>query len=122
MKIFISQPMSGRTEEEILKERAMAIHDLKGMYGDKVEFLYSYFPDPEPALRLLGRALEVMADADMAIFIDGWRNSRGCRIEYLCAGEYGIKTAELIYMRQYPCVYDPEYTIDDVIKGGYYED
>lgn len=97
MKIFISQPMAGRTEEEILIERNLAIEDLKTLFGDKIEILHSYYSDPKPPLYLLGKALQTMAYADMACFIDGWRESRGCAIEYECASRYGIECFELLY-------------------------
>lgn len=97
MKIFISQPMAGRTEEEILTERNLAIEDLKNLFGDKVEILHSYRNDPKPPLYLLGTAIQKMAYADMVCFIDGWRESRGCMIEYECAVMYDLDCYELSY-------------------------
>ena len=38
----------------------------------------------------LGKSLELLADADIAVFAKGWREARGCQIEFKCAKEYGI--------------------------------
>lgn len=43
MKIFISQPMRGKTDAEILAERERAIKDAKAKWGDDVEVLESFF-------------------------------------------------------------------------------
>ena len=44
MKIFISQPMRGKTDAEILAERERAIKAAKAKWGDDVEVLESFFP------------------------------------------------------------------------------
>ena len=43
MKIFISQPMRGKTDAEILAERERAINAAKDELGDDVEVLESFF-------------------------------------------------------------------------------
>ena len=99
LKIFISQPMNGKTEEEILKERYEAIkcikNDLECM-GQDIEIIDSYFEDYNPnegciPLKYLAKSLELLADADIALFIGEWHKYRGCKIEYECAKQYGIK-------------------------------
>ena len=42
-KLFISQPMRGRTDEEILAERKNAIETAKWMIGEDVEAIDSFF-------------------------------------------------------------------------------
>lgn len=32
----------------------------------------------------------------MVYFLPGWKDSRGCKIEYQCAMEYGLKCFELL--------------------------
>ena len=91
-KLFISQPMRGKTEEEILKERKALIADAAvALRTDDVEVLDTYFQHlDKPPLQLLARSLEKMADADAVIFAPGWRDARGCRVERLAAAEYGV--------------------------------
>lgn len=67
MKIFISQPMRGKTDAEILAERERVIKDAKAKWGDDVEVLESFFqgaPAEAKPLWFLGESLKVMADAD----------------------------------------------------------
>ena len=98
MKLFISQPMKDKSAEEILEERERIIIHCKEMYGDDLEVIKSYFEqEPEsknPALYNLGKSLILLADADVAYFAKGWENARGCKIENICAIEYGIEVVE----------------------------
>lgn len=92
-KVFISQPMSGKTREEIASERADAIEMALDMCGE-VEIINSVFTDTvesknEP-LYNLGRSLILMAEADIIMFAPGWENARGCRIEHDCALAYNV--------------------------------
>lgn len=95
MKIFISQPMNGLTDEEILSKRNRVIEEVKNIYGEDVEVIDSFFKDYDPkgncALKYLSKSIEMLADADLAVFVDNWGQYRGCRIEHLCAVNYGIK-------------------------------
>lgn len=100
-KVFISQPMKDRTEEEILKEREItAKKAIKFVYGeeDDVEIIDTYFKDftgskNEP-LKFLARSLDLLAEAGIAVFAKRWDEARGCRIEHMCAEEYGIPIIE----------------------------
>lgn len=92
-RIFISQPMNGKTEQEILLNRMAAttviyrLHPLTRIY-----FLDSFITgakDVNP-LFCLGHSLQALSKADEAWFIDGWQESRGCRIEHACCVEYNI--------------------------------
>lgn len=97
IKLFISQPMRDKTNEEIERERQNAIQSVKEKYGDDVEAIDSFFKDaPHDAkpLWFLGKSLELLASADVAYFCKGWENYRGCRIENQCAIEYGITAIE----------------------------
>lgn len=96
-KLFISQPMSARTDSEIEQVRAAAITSVKQLLGDDVEIVDSYIKDPPrqaKPLWLLGKSIEVLSTADIAYFVKGWEDMRGCRIERLCAQEYGIEIIE----------------------------
>ena len=92
-KIFISQPMKGKSNEEIKKEREVIIDEIsKKLDGEDFEVLDTVFEDFDGAtpLKFLAKSLMVMADADAVYFADVWRGARGCRIENRCAVAYGL--------------------------------
>lgn len=92
-KIFISQPMKGKTNEEIKRDRELIIKDIEDMMeGDPFEIMDTVFEDFDGAkpLKFLAKSLMVLADADAVYFADGWRETRGCRIENRCAVAYGL--------------------------------
>lgn len=89
-KLFISQPMKGKSEEEILRERAGAIAETERLLGEPVEALETYFGKDYRPLEFLGKSIMYLAQADVAYFAPGWWDARGCKIEHACAAEYGI--------------------------------
>ena len=92
-KIFISQPMNGKTTEEIENERNYIIERLRE--NESVEIIDSFFKDkPYEASPLwyLGESIKLMSEADVVFFCNGWQTARGCQIEHDCALEYGIDT------------------------------
>ncbi len=94
-KLFISQPMNGKTDAEILAVREKAVQSAERNLGEKVEVIDSFIQDsPVGASPLwyLGKSLELMSTADVVYFVKGWENARGCKIENQCAVEYGIAT------------------------------
>lgn len=98
MKIFISQPMRGKTDTEITKERNKTISTAKELYGEDVEVIDSFFqsaPTDAKPLWFLGKSLELLSGADVAVFCPGWEDARGCRIEHDCCVEYGIECLHL---------------------------
>lgn len=104
MNVFISQPMNGKKTEEIECEREEFVNDLKKYLGEDINILDTifHFAEDVPSLVYLGRSLEVLAKADLSVFMDGWENARGCRIEYNAAKDYGVPTLEL-NGAWYPC-------------------
>lgn len=94
-KLFISQPMRGKTDEEILEVRKRAIESAERNIGEPVEVIDSFFqsaPADATPLWFLGKSLMLLSTADVAYFARGWEEARGCRIENMCAIEYGIDT------------------------------
>lgn len=94
-KLFISQPMNGKTNEEILSVRKKAIEDTEAQIGEPVEALESFFQDaPHEAAPLwfLGESLKLLGQADVAYFAFGWETARGCRIEHEAAIAYYTET------------------------------
>lgn len=94
MKVFISQPMKDKTDEEIKIEREHLIKCAKERYGDDIEivdsFLESASHDAKP-LWFLGESIKKLAEADVAYFAKDWETARGCKIEHTCAIEYGLE-------------------------------
>ena len=78
-KIFISQPMKDKTDDEILAEREKAIKKAEEKIGEPVEVIDSFFqsaPADARPLWFLGKALELLSIADVAYFADGWTDAR----------------------------------------------
>ena len=93
MKLFISQPMRDKTNEEIKEERAKIIAEVKAEYND-VEVIDSFFenaPHDAKPLWFLGKNFELLSTADVAYFATGWDKYRGCKMEHTACQEYGIK-------------------------------
>ena len=98
-KLFISQPMKGKTDEEIEAERAKAVEEAKAVLNDDVEVIDSFFKDAPADARplwFLGKSVELLSGADAAYFAKDWDKYRGCKIEHTCAVEYGIKVIEYV--------------------------
>ena len=96
-KLFISQPMRGKTDEEILAVREKAIESAERNFGEPFEVIDSFFqsaPVGANSLWFLGKSLELLSTADVVYFAKGWENARGCRIENTCTIEYGIDVIE----------------------------
>ena len=95
--VFISQPMNGLSDEDILAAREEAIQNIKNQLGDDIEIADSYFkeefevsPEANRGLFFLAASLKMLAQSTHAYFCDGWEAARGCNIEHLCAEEYEI--------------------------------
>ena len=67
-KLFISQPMKDKTDEEILKVREKAIKSAESKLGEKIEVIDSFFqnaPHDAKPLWFLGKSLELLSNADI---------------------------------------------------------
>lgn len=97
-KLFISQPMKGLTDEEILKAREEIKTRAEQVIGEQVELIDSFVEDYPKEINksipvwYLGKSILFLSQADIAYFGGDWRNARGCKIEYEVANAYGIKT------------------------------
>lgn len=101
MKTFyLSQPVYGRTQAELLREREKAEEKLRGAFGDGNQVIWSSVEQDldcamgkSAALRLAGTVLK-LGTADAAFFCPGWDGARGCRIEHEICKACGIETTE----------------------------
>lgn len=96
-RLFISQPMKGKTDEEIIKERELAIEEAKKALNDDVTIIDSFFqgaPADAKPLWFLGKSFELLSTADIAYFAKDWEKYRGCKMEHEAAIQYGIQVLE----------------------------
>lgn len=98
IKVFISQPMKGLNEKEILETRNRAMREVEAKFSKcQIEFLSGYTvekPDEDAkniAVWYLGRSIKILSQADYAYFTPGWKAKRGCCIEHAICERYGIK-------------------------------
>lgn len=104
MKAMLSQPMAGKTDDEIIATREKAIACLKAKDYEIVNTLFTdewYSKEAMAScgvvqipLCFLAKSLENMSLCHAAYFCKGWENARGCRIEHEAAKAYGL---EIIY-------------------------
>ena len=114
--VFISVPMSGRDEKDILKDiedakrlyldrTGMGIHDVAfnnnyatGRIGldfkrkDAEDHGTIWIPPKNERLWLTGGALKWLSYCDEAVFYGDWQNSKGCTVEKAACDAYGITT------------------------------
>ena len=96
-RLFISQPMRGKTDEQILAEREKAVRSAKEYLGEEVEVIDTFYTDfskDAKPLEYIARSIKDLATADIAYFAPGWNEFRGCKIEHMCAVEYGMDRIE----------------------------
>ena len=92
MKIMISQPMNGLTEEEIRKHREYWVSVLKSQGHEVVDSIFKETPKSKNIpLHYLADSLRLMADVDAVLFLTGWCVARGCIIEHECCEQYGVR-------------------------------
>lgn len=94
MKVFISQPMNGKTDEQIKQERLSVIERLKHMFDGEIEIIDSFIeevPYDVTPLWYLGESIKSLDKADVAFFCKDWEKLNGCTIEHECAVRYGIE-------------------------------
>lgn len=96
-KLYVSQPMKGKTDKQILEVNHEALVLAIMKYKEEIMLIDSFFqgaPHDAKPLWFLGKALELLSTADIVYFAPGWEEARGCRIEHECAKEYGIQIME----------------------------
>lgn len=101
---MISQPMAGKTDDEIVRTRDRALMALEQRGYSTVNTLFAdeWCRTEAMAERgvvqiplfFLAKSLESMSLCHAVYFCKGWENARGCRIEHDAAKAYGL---EIIY-------------------------
>ena len=96
--LFISQPFSGRTEEEVFEERAKILSKVEEIYKEKFSVIDQYHQTaPEGAGRFyyLSQDILMMDKADLIAFSPDWKSAKGCRVEHELAVAYGLTMIEV---------------------------
>ena len=100
-KVYVALPMKGKATEEVIAEQEKLMARASEKLGEPCVLTesLSYHTDagqdrPLP-LECLAHGLARLAKSDFVVFGHGWENARGCKIEHLCAEEYGVPILEL---------------------------
>ena len=101
MKAMLSQPMNGKSDDEIIATRERAISFLTKKGYEIVNTLFSDEWYSSKAMKdrgvvqiplcFLAKSLENMSLCHAAYFCKGWESARGCLIEHEAAKAYGLK-------------------------------
>lgn len=94
IRIFISQPMNGKTIEEIKEERERIVKAVLSRCCAECEVIDNIIHDDAPedvnGVWHLGKSIQQMYDADVVIFSRDYPTARGCLIEHDVAMKYNM--------------------------------
>jgi hypothetical protein len=104
IKVFLPSPRNGNPRGlsygQFWKGREEAWHSVRKKLGpDSPVYLIGALDDDgtvgpsgvkNPHLWHLGESIKMLADADVAYFVDGWKNARECIMEHEACKLYGI--------------------------------
>lgn len=103
-KAMISQPMAGKTEEEIVTTREKAISYLEKLGYEVVNTKFTDEWYSKEAMKergvvniplcFMAKSLNAMCNCHAVLFCEGWEKARGCVIEHSAAKAYGV---DIIY-------------------------
>lgn len=119
LKVFVSQPMNGKSHDDILAERVRCIKILADMLGiprdriDVVNPIARYIADDDerfnklgydlanpPRVWWLGEAIQEMAAADIFVFGEDYIEAKGCYIEHHVQSLY-FEDAPVLYLYKF---------------------
>ena len=94
MKAIISQPMNGKSNEQIRKEREKVVHELTNLGWEVVDTIFKEEPlkGISETIFYLSKSIEVISRIDVVLFMNGWQDARGCKIEHEICKQYDIPT------------------------------
>lgn len=92
IKLFVSLPMNGLSDDEIRANMAEAKEAAERIIGQQVVLIDTLFdlPGGTHCLVYLGESLKKMAEANVVYFHKGWEKARGCLLEHMAASAYGM--------------------------------
>lgn len=93
-KLFISQPMTGKTEKEITTEREMLVQAVRKKFSQYEWVVLDSFDkkalNNSKPIEELGKCISLMQEADLVAFSKDWIKSKGCCVENSVVHEYHI--------------------------------
>lgn len=100
MKVMISQPMNGKTTEQIKNERAEIIDKFNKLHIDVIDTVFNFEAPIESnaPVYYLAESIKEMSKVDAVYFMENWQLARGCKIERKIAEEYGIKILDTDFL------------------------
>ncbi|MBR6289404.1 MAG: hypothetical protein IKR19_08715 [Acholeplasmatales bacterium] len=103
LRVFVSQPMSGLSDEAVKETRLEAEKAIDKYFSrfnnSKVYEIVTTYYDKEakdaehyrfPKLYRLGHALMVLASCDYVYFAGNWKNKRSCILEFVASRMFGV--------------------------------
>ena len=97
MKVFISMPMKSKSTQQVKVEMDKVFDYIKEKLPE-AELIDSVVDgaDKEIAIKgdsvgawYLGKAIQLLAEADIVFFVNDWAKYRGCFLEHEVAKKYG---------------------------------
>lgn len=91
--VMISQPMKGRSNEEIIAEREPVVKELLEKGYETIDTVFADSPEEAQSAPVwyLSKSIEAMSKVDAMYFMEGWEEARGCKLEHQIAEAYGIE-------------------------------
>ena len=95
MKIFISQPITGKSTSEIMATRKNLISKIHSKYPDAtiINSIMLGGNDTND-IKYLGITISLMGDADIVVMAKDRSNSKGCQVEQYIATIYNKEIIE----------------------------
>lgn len=100
-KIFVSLPMRGKEQYEIVKDMERLFKLASAFLGEECELINSLEPVKPEELQsddivdvaplYLGASIKLLSQADLVIFDKDWTQAEGCRIKKQVCDIYRIK-------------------------------
>lgn len=84
IKVFVSQPMNGKSYDEVLETRKIVLDKVKKQLdGYPVDVLMNYWKNKFVYLKELSyEYIKLMEQADLVVFVSSWQLCEECAIEY----------------------------------------
>lgn len=94
MKAMISQPMKGKTEKQIRKEREKVVDKLQRLGWEVIDTIFEEEPpkNSDTAIWYLAKSIDAISKVDAVLFMNGWQDARGCKIEHEICQQYNKPT------------------------------